>query len=294
MKTGLLQQLEARMKTFTPAERKIANYILTNRKEIPFETATSLAAKLSVSAVTVGRFCRLLGYRHLRDLKEDLRLSAGSAPWLVGDDLTRFRKRYDTAEELRRSLELEMASLVEIYHLVETREWKAVMGKIIRAKLIQVAGFQTERGLAQLLANSLQYVRDGVELVDPVGGYYGDVFARRMSKRCLILVDIKRYSRQSYLLAKHAAAMRIPLIMITDKYCDWARRFTTHILAVPTDSGQFWSSSVAMTCLINLLVNAVVARSGTSVEKRLEQISALYDRFTGFTTPGGRRGNVRQ
>ncbi|MBL8267114.1 MurR/RpiR family transcriptional regulator [Steroidobacter sp.] len=290
MKTGLLQQLESRMDSFTPAERRIANYILTNRKEIPFETAVSLAAKLDVSPVTVGRFCRLLGFKHLRALKEDLRLSGGSAPWLVGDDLSRFRRRYDNADELRRGLELEMASLVEVYHMVETPEWKAVVNKIVRADLIQVSGFQTERGLAHTLTNALQYMREGVELVDLTSGYYGEVFARTAAKRCLILIDIKRYSRQSYLVAERAAEMKIPLVLITDKHCDWGRRFTPNILAVSTETGQFWQSSVPLACLINLLVISVVAQSGAAVEKRLERVSSLFEHFTGYmSTTGGRR-----
>ena len=87
-----------------------------------------------------------------------------------------------------------------------------------------------------------------------------------------------------------AAAERIPLIIITDKHCDWARRHTSHVLAVPSESGQFWSSSVAMTCLINLFVNAVVARSGKSVEQHLERVSQLFAHFTGFVSSGARAG----
>ncbi len=69
-----------------------------------------------------------------------------------------------------------------------------------------------------LLANSLQYVRDGVRLVDMTSGHFGDVFAGPPAKNCLILIEIKRYSRQAFLIAKEAAARKIPLIVITDKY----------------------------------------------------------------------------
>ena len=295
MKPGLFAQLEARMDSFTPAERTIAHHILTNKAGIPFETAASLAAKLGVSAVTVGRFCRALGYRHFRALKEDMRTKAGAAPWLVGDQLARFMERSEDEDQLRRSLELEMASLVEVYHMVGTPQWQSALGQVMRASLVQIVGFQTERGLANLLANSLQYVRDGVELVDTSSGHYGEIFARRTRERCLILIDIRRYSRQSYLVAEMAAAERIPLIIITDKHCDWARRHTSHVLAVPSESGQFWSSSVAMTCLINLFVNAVVARSGKSVEQHLERVSQLFAHFTGFVSNGTRaRKSVRK
>jgi DNA-binding MurR/RpiR family transcriptional regulator len=289
MKQDLFEQLETRMAGFTPAERQIATYLLNHRSSIPFETAASLADKLGVSAVTVGRFCRLLGYRHFRALKENMRNQVGAAPWLVGDQLAEFMKKYDSEEELRRSLELEMASLVEVYRMVDTPAWNAIASRIAKAQTVQIAGFQTERGLAHLLANSLQYIRDGVELIDLTSGHYGEIFARRLKSHCLILIDIRRYSRQSLLIAERAAASSIPLVMITDKHCDWARSVTRHVIAVPSDSGQFWSSSVAMTCAINLLVNSVVARYGSGVEKHLARISELYEHFTGFSGPAGRR-----
>lgn len=291
-KQDLFAKLEARLESFTPAERQIANHMLGNRSELPFETAASLAKKLCVSAVTVGRFCRLLGYRHFRAIKEEMRQGSGAAPWLVGDQLAQFMDRYGDEDQLRRSLELEMAALVEVYGMVDTPPWKAATNLIVRSELVQIAGFQTERGLAMLLANLLQYVREGVQQVDMVAGNYSDVFARQVKSRCLILLDMRRYSRQSLLLAEKAASESIPLIIITDKYCDWGRRYTPHVFAVPSESGQFWSSSVAMTCFINLLVTSVVARSGKAVEKHLEQLSELFEHFTGFVGPAkGRKGS---
>ncbi len=290
-KQDLFAKLEARLEQFTPAERQIANHMLSNRNELPFETAASLAKKLDVSAVTVGRFCRLLGYKHFRAMKEEMRKGGSTAPWLVGDQLAQFRDRYGDQDQLRRSLELEMAALVEVYGMVDTPAWKAATNLIVRSDLVQIAGFQTERGLALLLANLLQYVREGVQLVDMVAGNYGDVFASQSKSRCLILIDMVRYSRQSLLLAEKAASQSIPLIIITDKYCDWGRRYTPHLFALPSEMGQFWSSCVPMSCFINLLVTSVVARSGKAVEKHLEQISELFEHFTGFVGPAkGRNG----
>jgi hypothetical protein len=45
-----------------------------------------------------------------------------------------------------------------------------------------------------------------------------------------------------------------------------------------------------MTCLINLFVNAIVARSGKSVERHLERVSELFAHFTGFVAAGSGRG----
>jgi hypothetical protein len=48
-----------------------------------------------------------------------------------------------------------------------------------------------------------------------------------------------------------------------------------------------------MNCFINLLVASVVARSGKTVEKHLEQLSELYEHFTGFVSPGKGRKSPR-
>ena len=48
-----------------------------------------------------------------------------------------------------------------------------------------------------------------------------------------------------------------------------------------------------MTCFINLLVTSVVARSGKGVEKHLQQISELFEHFTGFVGPARGRKNSR-
>jgi DNA-binding MurR/RpiR family transcriptional regulator len=290
MPTNLFSVLESRMDEFTPAERQIANFILNNKNGIPFETATSLAEKLGVSAVTVGRFCRNLGYKHFRAVKEDLRNSVSAAPWLVGEQLNQFVKRFDDQQQLRKSLEMEIANIVEVYHMVDTPQWKAAVNTVVKSTTVNVAAFQTERGLGALLANALQYVRGGVQLVDLTAGHFGDALAAPPAKTCVILIEIKRYSRHAYLLAKECAARKIPLIIITDKYCDWARRFTPNVFAVPTKSGQVWDSVVPMTCLMNLFLNAVVARSGPSVENHLQEISDLFEHFSGWVGAGGRRG----
>lgn len=69
----LLLNLTRAMKAGTPSERKIAKYLIEHLDELPFETAQTLAAKLSLSPMTVGRFLRSLGYRQFSDIRADLR-----------------------------------------------------------------------------------------------------------------------------------------------------------------------------------------------------------------------------
>lgn len=277
----LFSRIEGELDRYTGAERAIASYMLRHRNQLAFETAASLAEKVGVSAVTVGRFCRMLGYKHFKALKNDLRLPQGDAPWLVGQQLVQFVSQAEGHDELRASMQHEIAALAEVYALSATPQWEAIVALLVEADSVHVAGLQTERGIGVLMATLLQYVRPGVHLVDPSGGNYAQVFADARPG-CLVLFDMRRYSRQTYLLLQRAHAEAIPVVFITDKFCNWASRYTPHMLALSTESGLFWSSHVAMSCAVNLLVNQVIVRLGPEVEKRLALMSELHQTFTGY------------
>ncbi|MCW6528880.1 MurR/RpiR family transcriptional regulator [Sphingomonas sp. MMSM20] len=278
----LLQRLEDDLDAFSPAERIIANFILTNRGGIAFETANSIAEKLQVSPVTVGRFSRKMGYRHFKDLKAGLRTAMSGVPWLVGDQMTAFVGAGGGSDRRGGSLELELAGIIEVYALAETPGWKEIVALLAHSHRVHVAGFQTERGVAMTLAHLLQYAREGVTLPDATAGNFHEVLADDdPAGQCLVLVDMRRYSQQCHDLAAAARRRDIPVVMITDKFCDWIRKYTDHVIAVPTEVELFWSSQVALSCAVNLLVNDVIGVLGGKVEKRLERLSDLYQAHSG-------------
>src|SRR5688572_18080243 len=93
MRKPVRERLSACLDDATKAERSIASYMLANLTSLPFETASTVAAKIGLSEPSVGRFCRSVGYRHFKDLKADLKADIGDAPWLIGDRLKNYRER---------------------------------------------------------------------------------------------------------------------------------------------------------------------------------------------------------
>ncbi|WP_347271430.1 MurR/RpiR family transcriptional regulator [Rhizorhabdus histidinilytica] len=279
----LLRRLQAGLDGYTAAERAVAGHIVAHYGTLAFETAESLAKKVGVSEITIGRFARKLGFRNFKALKNELKDATVQAmPWLIGEELVEFVESPGEPSDRDGNRQREMNALLAVYRLAETPGWAAAARLLAQARTVQIAGFQTERGIAMLLANHLQFMRDGVRLVDLGAGNYADIFATDTSDSCLVVIDIRRYSRQSYLVAEQASQQGIPLIVLTDLFCDWAQRFTPHVLAVPTQTGLFWSSPVALVCAANLLVNDVIKLIGPGVEQRLEQLTRLHQSFTGY------------
>jgi len=293
MTNSVRQRLAESLAGATKAEKAVASYMLANLTALPFETSATVAEKTGVSEPMVGRFCRSLGYRHFKHLKADLKEDIGDRPWLIGDRLKEFRDRgRQESDELARGLELEIAALVRIYELAQTKEWKRVVKRLATVPQIFVAGFQTERGMAHIFANQLQYLRPGVHVVDLAGGNFCDVLLEAPKSCALVMFEARRYSRLALKLATEARRAKIPTTLITDIYCDWGHEVVDEMLVVPTDFNMFWDSTAQMASLSNLLINGIFKELGPAVEERLNKVADLYSTFIGCVGdaqgPGGR------
>jgi DNA-binding MurR/RpiR family transcriptional regulator len=283
----LIERLQKEMDGFTEAERAIAGFLLADRQSVPFETASSLADKLGVSPVTVGRFCRRLGFRNFRALKDELKYDIAATPWPVGDQ---FGALTAAMPELQRDLDMTLAGVMEVYRLAATPGWATIVDLLASCEELLIAGFQTERGIAEHFAHLLQYARPGVRLVDLAAGNFADVLADERPGRCLVIVETRRYSRQAQMLAQQARDADIELVFVTDKYCHWAKGLTPHVLALPDESALFWSTMVPMLAALTLLAQGVVLKLGAAAQPRLARVSQLYQDFTGHVgQPQGKR-----
>lgn len=281
--TTVKQRLLDSLEGSTASGRVIANYMLANLNELPFETAASIAAKVGVGEMSVGRFCRAIGYTHFKELKAELKSNIGDSPWLVGDRLREFAARAQSGNDLlAASLEFEISTMVRVYEIAQSPEFERFVKRLATQENVYCAGFQTERGVAAILAHQLQYLRDGVHLADPGAGNFVDVLLTDPSKTMLVIIDTRRYSRQSQLLATSARERGIPVTIITDTFCDWGPSVSSEVFAVPTELNHFLDSLGPLVSLVQLAINGVFAQLGASVEDRLSQIYACYNRFTGY------------
>jgi DNA-binding MurR/RpiR family transcriptional regulator len=287
----LRQRLARAAESGTPAERALAHYLGSSLSSLPFETAASVAAKVGVSEASVGRFCRSIGYRHLKDLKSRLQVDLGEKAWLIGDRLQDFHRRSQQGNaELARALEREIAALVAVYELATTPAFAAAVQRLAHRRAVWVAGFQTERGHAAELVHDLQYLRAGVHLADVSGGHFAEILLAEPQETTLVLIDGRRYSRLTRDLAMAARDADIPVTLITDPYCDWAPGTVTELFTVPTDLNHFWDTTSAMSSLIGLMVNGVFRELGAGVEERMARVSRLYGAFIGHIDPGRNPG----
>jgi DNA-binding MurR/RpiR family transcriptional regulator len=119
-------------------------------------------------------------------------------------------------------------------------------------------------------------------LIDLEGGNFAELLVSGKDQSCLVIFEARRYSRMARLLASKARKAGIPTTLVTDAFCDWGRDLVDEMFVVPTEFNLFWESTAQMASLANLLVNGVFIELGPAVEERMNEVSRLYSRFTGY------------
>src|SRR3546814_17553145 len=100
---------------------------------------------------------------NFKTVKEELRGARKTGfTWLAAERRQHFGATPGLTWDVGGSLKREMKSLLAVYLLAETPQWTAAADLLAKSKTVQIAGFQTERGIAMLLANHLQFMRDEI------------------------------------------------------------------------------------------------------------------------------------
>ncbi|HEY4147180.1 MurR/RpiR family transcriptional regulator [Pinirhizobacter sp.] len=271
----LQKKLKDGMESYTTSEQKIATYLLHNLSGIPFETAASLGQRVGVSSMTVGRFLRTLGYAGLNELKEELR---GDSPWL---QLYKNPEHRGGAASVSEDLQAEIRGVTTAHALTRTAEWSAIVKLLVGADRVSVASFHQGRFLGLGFASLMQHVKQRTVFDEGLDGAYTDLLLDSTEKSCVLLIDFRRYSRHFRILAEESAARGIPLVIITDSQCYWARQFTKNVLMLPADMERPWHNFTAATSLLSLLIGAVSHEQGDMFE-RIGDITQLRQKLVGY------------
>jgi DNA-binding MurR/RpiR family transcriptional regulator len=276
--------IQTRLNELSTAEQAVATHLAEHPEQVPFETAASIAKRLGVSAMTVGRTLKALGYQGLGDLRVEMRTEVpdvSSAPWGrkgAASSSTTALKDVDRARAMRAELE----AIEAVHALAETAPWKKAVELIASADQVFVTGFQSERGLAIAFADQLAYLRPHVRYLSVESRAFADLRSEATSKSCLVMVDCRRYSRWFRLLGQKAGELGVPLIIATDAYCRWASDVTPYTFQARTDSGRFWDNHAPISSLLNLLIEDVIERLGVAVYSQLDTASEFGSSFVGF------------
>ena len=277
--TKLLQSGELRR---SKSDKLIANYFERNLSDVPFETAKSIAMRLQLSPMTVGRYLRRMGFDGLDELKSELRRGGSNPAWEVKEPVEQFKTDIKEGKLLAGLIQQQIDNLGMIYALTVAPEWGQAVSALVAASEVYVAAYQNVRGIAQYFASQLSYTRPRVQFVDGLNGTYSELLDGSVDGRLLFLHDVRRFAAKARPLAIEARRAGVKVVLLTDEFCSWGAEVSDICLVVPGSHGPLWDGAATMTVVMDLILSNVIVELGDDVQERVELLTRLQDRFGDF------------
>jgi len=139
---------DLRVTKLSDGQRQIADYLLKNRRRVPYLTIEEIAIELGVSIATVSRFSKTAGYKSFRELKAELKQEL---------DVTPSGKLIDRIDNFASMDFLSRFVAEEIFHLEETlrdcsrEEFNRAVSLLSGSAQVFIYATGPSRGLAELL-----------------------------------------------------------------------------------------------------------------------------------------------
>ena len=279
MKQNLLQEMTARMQTFSKGQRQIAAYILEHYDRAAYMTASKLGTVVKVSESTVVRFADELGFSGYPEMQKTLQelakthLTAAQrmevADSLLGKDNVLEKVLLGDAEKIRHTLEG-----------IDREAFYAAVESIAKAKNIYILGSRSSASLAGFLNFNFQMMFDNVRNVEVTSG--SEMFEQIMNigaEDVLIAISFPRYSKRTVRAVKFAHDAGANVVSITDSVQSPIAADCSQLLIAHSDMASFVDSLVAPLSIINAMVAAVSMYRHDEVAARLRRLETIWDEY---------------
>jgi DNA-binding MurR/RpiR family transcriptional regulator len=273
----LLETLQSERVNLTPELRKLADFLLENPYEIGVSSIRQLAAKADVKPNTLVRLSRSLGidsYEAFREVfRDEIRQGRETYPdrarWLQS-----LAQRGEMGALYAASAESAIDNIESLFAATDHHLIEAAARDIVAAGRCYVLGVGVNNAVARNFAYLAGMAIDGVRALPQGGTLPVDGIARAGAGDILIAMTFRPYRREIVEAVAVARAQGVPVIAISDSLACPIMADAQHRFVVPTDTPQFFISTIALTAFFEVLIAFIIAEAGEDVVASVEAYHA--------------------
>lgn len=269
----LASRIAAHADHLPPAERRVAEVVLTDPSAAAFSTVAEVGRRAGTSGATVVRLADRLGYGGWLGLQAEV------------------RSRID--HQLRPAAQrIREAAVTDVLAATATREADNVhrsLDAVDRAsferavalladprRTLRVLAGSAQAGVGALLADDLGLVRPGTVRLDGSPVTIAAALAHTEPGDVLVAIDLRRYERWVLDAARSTAARQGVVVALTDSVLSPLAAPATEVFVVAAEGAGPFDSHVGTLALANALVTAVAAKLRRSATARIDRVEAAW------------------
>ncbi len=272
----LFEKFNNSLKSGTPAEKRLARYYMEHPGDISYETAASVADRLDLSPMTVGRFLR------------SMNIDPHSAPVLRnGGGMLKTAERGEAANGFAEPAQRDIApardhmdALRQVQAITTGAQWRGAVDAMARASEVYVASLGQMLPMAVYLASRLGVVRDGVRNMSGGDGTYLELLGNRRANCLLVIIDDHLSTNRLQRLAIAARHAGHHVVLFTHAALPDMEQVCDYVIHGPMQGATGCLDPVALVALTEAAVASVSAAQGPFAAERAGRIAELQRFFS--------------
>lgn len=278
----VLTRLADAMPGMSPQLRKAAQYVLDNPNDVGVSSIREIAEVAGVSPNTLVRMARAVGFEGYEEFRHPFReaLRAGResfpdrARWL--QSIARGGRHGPLYRDMAAS---SFDNVERLFAGTSAEEIKRAADRIVSARKTYVLGVGIGHALAQSFAYLARMAIEDAVAIPREGGVPIDDVARAGPEDVLLAMTFKPY-RTEVVEAVHAARDQgVTVVAISDARSSPILLAADHGFVVPTETPQFFTSTVAVMALLEAIMAFVVADADPAVVANIERFHRRRQEF---------------
>jgi DNA-binding MurR/RpiR family transcriptional regulator len=291
----VLQRLRTRFDSLSPELQRAAHWIADHPGETGLLSMRQQARSAGVSAPTMVRLARALGFADYASLRRPFQEALAGRAIQYGRRASALQAspQAKRIERLAREISAAQTSDLEsVLALNPPAKLEAAVGVIAAAKRVGFLGVRASFGIAFQFRYAYNLIaRNGV-LFDGIGGTVHDQADALNPGDLLIAISQTPYSTPTVEAVNAAAKRGVAVLAITDSALSPLARRATHVLLFRADSISFFPSMIAPLALVELLIAWLAAKGGKAVLRRLDEVEARLASQRAYWNQAQRKGQT--
>jgi DNA-binding MurR/RpiR family transcriptional regulator len=277
----------SRLDRLSLGQKRVAEHMLRQLDKSSYDTIAIISKEVGVSETTVIRLAYALGFSSFSEMQRVIRsqiLDSGNGGSGNGNGNSKAAGLKETEVQtdthvFAAMIENDIRILQQLSRQLNVEQVQGVVGRIIRADKVYVAGARTSYSAAVWFAMALGFLRENVTLVPP-GGDVFDQLLGATDQSAVVAISFPRYAKETHKFAATAKELGASIIAITDHRLSPIGSIADAALCVAPNRDQIGINSVsAVISLLNLVITGVRTSDHSRATARLQKLENLYSQY---------------
>ncbi|MEX2519523.1 MAG: MurR/RpiR family transcriptional regulator [Paracoccaceae bacterium] len=278
MALTIAERLAGAAERLTPAEIRLSAALRANYPFNGLGSVTRLAKTAGVSAPTVSRLARKLGFGGFPELQIALRaeLEAQAKGPIAKREL--WVDEAPTGHALNRFTEAVIGGIRQTLDQIDLKSFDQTAKLLAeQRRAVFVTGGRITRTMAEYFHLHFEVLRPGVTHIRSNSNAWPHQALDIARGDVLVAFDVRRYETSTLKLAEIAKARGAVIVLFTDQWRSPAASLADHVFACRIEAPSAWDSAVPVLLLVETLIAAVQERTWKRTRVRMEALERMFD-----------------